>query len=267
MSSPRESLAELLRVERHSDDGCEATLENFWGAPLSADIWSRVTLAAARSCPDRELISPDLESLPSTLECARAEGWPEEYARGPVELRRVGPMWRDPDRGDSYHHLAWLSPRARTERARHGRALSIRRLFDRNGRLLASAFGTALVATNYREEDVKYLILMTSPQGAWEALTSDEQERVVGGHEAFTNDLEAAGKYVCSYRLRTPAEARTVRRDAEGDLSVLAGAFSETKDEIGGLYVIEADSMEEAVEWARRSRFMTGANEVRPIWE
>ena len=114
---------------------------------------------------------------------------------------------------------------------------------------------------------MKYLILMTSPEGAWEALSHQEQEGVMGQHEAFTQKLEAEGRYVCSYRLRPPDEARTVRRDGEGNLSVQVGGFAETEDEIGGLYVIEADSMEEAVEWGRRCRFIVGANEVRPLWE
>lgn len=114
---------------------------------------------------------------------------------------------------------------------------------------------------------MKYLILMTSPPGAWEALPTEEQEAVVREHEAFGQQLEAADRFVCSYRLKPPDQARTVRRDAEGKLSVHAGTFSEAKEEIGGLYVIEADSMEEAMDWAQRSRFMVGSNEVRPIWE
>lgn len=114
---------------------------------------------------------------------------------------------------------------------------------------------------------MKYLILMASPPDAWDALSADEQERIVGEHEEFTKQLEAAGRYVTSFRLRPAAEATSVRRDGAGAVSVTKGAFAETPDEIGGLYVIEADSMEEALEWGRRSRFMIGANEVRPIWE
>ncbi len=114
---------------------------------------------------------------------------------------------------------------------------------------------------------MKYLIQMSSPAGAWDALSPEEQQRIVGEHESFGKDLESSGKYVTSFRLRPPQEARCVRRDVAGALSESDGAFAETAEEIGGLYVIEADSMEEALAWARRSRFMVGTNEVRPVWE
>jgi acyl-CoA thioesterase len=55
---------------------------------------------------------PDPDSLPSTRESARAEGWPEAYACGPVEFRRIGPRWPDARRGDPHAMRAWLRPRA-----------------------------------------------------------------------------------------------------------------------------------------------------------
>jgi hypothetical protein len=46
-----------------------------------------------------------------------------------------------------------------------------------------------------------------------------------------------------------------------------SGPYSEHREYMGGAYVIEADSMDKAVEWARRGRFMVGANEVRQVFE
>jgi hypothetical protein len=66
---------------------------------------------------------------------------------------------------------------------------------------------------------------------------------------------------------RSQADARTVRRSEDGEFVITDGPFAETKEALGGIYVIEAESMDEALEWARRSRFMVGSNEVRPIWE
>jgi len=48
---------------------------------------------------------------------------------------------------------------------------------------------------------------------------------------------------------------------------VTDGPFAETKEVLGGLYVIEADSLEQPLEWAKRSRFIAGANEVRELVE
>jgi hypothetical protein len=114
---------------------------------------------------------------------------------------------------------------------------------------------------------MKFLLMMAGYEDTWDALSPEEQARIVGRHNAFTRDLETEGKYVCSYRLRSQADARTVRRSEDGEFVITDGPFAETKEALGGIYVIEAESMDEALEWARRSRFMVGSNEVRPIWE
>jgi hypothetical protein len=103
--------------------------------------------------------------------------------------------------------------------------------------------------------------------GAWEALGAAEQRRVMEEHEAFGKALREQSKLVCSFRLQPIEQARTVRMHADGSLAVTDGPFAETKEALGGFYVIEADSLDEALEWARRGRFVPGANEVRPIWE
>ena len=82
---------------------------------------------------------------------------------------------------------------------------------------------------------MKYLILMTSAPGAWEALSSDEQQSVMEQHEKFTSALEAESRFVCCYELGPVEEARTIRRDGKGSLSEHRGAFAETPEEIGGL--------------------------------
>ena len=52
------------------------------------------------------------ETLPTTVEYARNEGWPEAYAAGPVEFRRIGPLRPDRTRGESTQQLSWLKLRA-----------------------------------------------------------------------------------------------------------------------------------------------------------
>ena len=106
---------------------------------------------------------------------------------------------------------------------------------------------------------------MTDGGGAWNLLTAEEQAEVMREHRRFQQALEAEGKYIASYRLAPAAAARTLRRSANGKTSVTDGPYAEIKEVIGGLYVIEADSLEEALEWARRSRFIPGSNEVRPL--
>jgi len=114
---------------------------------------------------------------------------------------------------------------------------------------------------------MKYAILMTVVPGAWEQLTPAEQTEVFRKHGEFRAALEREGKYVWSGRLDGAASARTVRRDAGGRTRVHDGPFAETKEVLGGIYVIEAGSLAEALDWAERGRFMAGSNEVRPFLE
>jgi len=114
---------------------------------------------------------------------------------------------------------------------------------------------------------VKYLVMMTNVEDAWDRLTADEQQRILDAHESVTRALVAEGKLVSSQRLRPAGEARTVHLGDDGNLTVRDGPFSETKEVLGGYYVLECGSIDEAVDWARRLRFMPGSNEVRGIWE
>jgi hypothetical protein len=113
----------------------------------------------------------------------------------------------------------------------------------------------------------KYMILMTDGGGAWDRLTPAQQEHVFRKHREFQSALEREGKLVSSGRLAPASEARTVLQSPDGRTVVSDGPFAETKEVLGGYYVIEADSLAEAIEWAKRGRFIPGSNEVRPILE
>jgi hypothetical protein len=114
---------------------------------------------------------------------------------------------------------------------------------------------------------VRFLILMTNDDDAWDALSAVEQAQVMEAHAAFEAALRSAGRWIDAWRLRPAAEARSVRRDAAGALRVEEGPALAGPTCIGGAYLIEVASREEALEWARRCRFIAGANEVREIWE
>jgi hypothetical protein len=114
---------------------------------------------------------------------------------------------------------------------------------------------------------VKYLVMMTNVDDAWDRLAPAEQRRILDAHEAVTRALTAEGKLVASHRLRPAREARTIRMEDDGRIGLHDGPFGETKEVVGGYYVLECESIDEAVEWARRLRFMPGSNEVRAVWE
>jgi hypothetical protein len=113
---------------------------------------------------------------------------------------------------------------------------------------------------------MKFMILMSDSGEAWERLSAAQQAEIVESHGEFQRALEAEGKFVASARLAPAAQARTVSRAADGGMTVTDGPFAESKEVIGGYYIIEAASLEEAVDWAKRVRFMSGWNEVRPLY-
>jgi hypothetical protein len=114
---------------------------------------------------------------------------------------------------------------------------------------------------------MKFLLMLTDIAGEWDRVPAAEQARVLAGHGVVERELRARKKFVESYRLRPPAEAKTVRLLPGGDRTVTDGPFADTRDVMGGYYVIDCDSMEEALDWARRVPLVYGAIEVRPIWE
>ena len=112
---------------------------------------------------------------------------------------------------------------------------------------------------------MKFLIQMVDVEDEWEGLPPEEQARIELCHEAFTREL--GPRFVTCHGLRPSTEARTVRLHADGRTSVVNGLATPTKEPLGGFYIIEAASLEEAVEWARKGRFRPGPNEVREIRE
>ena len=92
-----------------------------------------------------------------------------------------------------------------------------------------------------------------------------EGARLFGEYAAFTEGIRRSGHYVASNRLLPPATACTVRvRD--GKVSTTDGPFAETKEHVGGFYLIEARDLNEAIMLAAKiPSARTGCVEVRPV--
>jgi hypothetical protein len=118
-----------------------------------------------------------------------------------------------------------------------------------------------------KEGAMRFMLLMTDVEGDWDRLSSAEQDRIIQRHEEVQRDLEAQGKFVSTCRLRPGREAKTVKLLRDGRLVVTDGPFVETKESVGGYYIIDCAAIDEAVEWAKRLRFIPGCVEVRAVWE
>lgn len=90
-------------------------------------------------------------------------------------------------------------------------------------------------------------------------------ETTLAGHMKLAQDLVAAGIAFSGERLKPADTATTVRSD-HGTVTLHDGPFAETHEELGGFYVIDVASLDEAIAWAKRIPVVKGAVEVRPIW-
>lgn len=117
---------------------------------------------------------------------------------------------------------------------------------------------------------MKFMLVLTQDSGAWDSEPQAEKDRTYEGHMKVVRELEAQKKLVDSRRLRPSAEAVTIRLKAGKPVAV-DGPFSETKEVLGGYYVIECASMKEAVDWASKMPHFGDPRlsgiEIRPIWE
>ena len=106
--------AVMLHVARLEADAARSEVRVSAAAPLCRAT-AEITGSGGGPAYQDAAVPPGLpppESLPSTLETARKEGWPEAYAAGPVEFRRVGPLRPDRGRGESSDLVSWLALRA-----------------------------------------------------------------------------------------------------------------------------------------------------------
>lgn len=113
---------------------------------------------------------------------------------------------------------------------------------------------------------MQYLLMIYSEEGGWEKMTPAQQEQGMAAYLAYTEALTKAGAFVGSSRLRPSASATTVRI-ANGKPQVQDGPFIDSKEQLGGYYLIEAADLDAALGWASRCPGAShGVVEVRPLW-
>lgn len=103
--------------------------------------------------------------------------------------------------------------------------------------------------------------------GAYEGadLTPDDMQRMYQQVDAFNNEVQAAGALVFGGGLTLPDSATTVRNKS-GELLITDGPYAETKEVLGGFWIIEAADLDEALAWARKGALACeGDVEIRPF--
>jgi hypothetical protein len=112
---------------------------------------------------------------------------------------------------------------------------------------------------------VKYLCLIYDEEKKLAAMSKAESDAFMGEYFAFTEDIRKSGHLVAGDALK-PVHTATTLRQRGGKLSTTDGPFAETKEQLGGYYLVEAKDLNEAVQIASRiPSVRTGSVEVRPI--
>ena len=114
---------------------------------------------------------------------------------------------------------------------------------------------------------MRYLCLIYAEEAIQERMTPEEQGALFGAYGAFTEELEKSGSMLGGEALQPTATATTVQL-RNGNTVTIDGPFAETKEQLGGFYMIEAKDLDEAVAWAAKiPSAAVGSIEVRPIME
>jgi hypothetical protein len=112
---------------------------------------------------------------------------------------------------------------------------------------------------------MQYMLLIYDEESTWAAMPEDERNHWYGQYMAFTNELRESGAFVAADQLQPTASATTVTV-RHGETLTTDGPFAETKEALGGYYLIDVASEDEAISWAAKiPSAQFGRVEVRPV--
>jgi len=114
---------------------------------------------------------------------------------------------------------------------------------------------------------MKYLCLIYEDESRFATTPKPEMDKIMSEYGAFGESIRKSGNHIAGYQLQTTDSATTVR-SRNGKVSTTDGPFAETKEQLGGFYLIEARDLNDAIQVASKiPSARLGSVEVRPIRE
>ena len=114
---------------------------------------------------------------------------------------------------------------------------------------------------------MKYMLLIHDTENRWGALSDDERQQIMADYRRFTEEIRASGHFRAGSQLQPTSTATTVRVRS-GKRLVTDGPFAETREQLGGYYLVEARDLDEAIGLAERlPSAKMGTIEIRPLAE
>ena len=114
---------------------------------------------------------------------------------------------------------------------------------------------------------MQYLLLLHAEEAGFGRMTPEQQQQGMAAYVAYTEALVKAGVYKGSNRLQFVSTATTVRL-VDGKTQVLDGPYADSKEQLGGYFLIDVPDLDAALSWAARCPGAShGIIEVRPVWD
>jgi hypothetical protein len=114
---------------------------------------------------------------------------------------------------------------------------------------------------------MRYMLTIIGEEGGWDDVTPEQMKAAMARWGEFDDKLVADGVYVAGDGLQQSATATTIKI-TEGEPSVTDGPFAETKEQLGGFYLLDCESLDEALEYVKQIPAQPGSSiEVRPVMD
>jgi hypothetical protein len=115
---------------------------------------------------------------------------------------------------------------------------------------------------------MKYLLTLYGEEGGWDDVTPEEMQAGMKPWDEFSQAVTEAGVFIAGEGLQPSATASTVKKESEDQQLVTDGPFAETKEQLGGFYLLECENLDEALAWAKKVPLTPpGSIEVRPVMD
>jgi hypothetical protein len=114
---------------------------------------------------------------------------------------------------------------------------------------------------------MKYLLTLFGDESRYAELTPEQQAEGMKAWDSYTRDAIDAGVHLGGEGLQPSATATTVKIQESGEPIVSDGPFAETKEQLGGYYLLDCRDLDDALAWARKIPMPGGSVEVRPVMD
>jgi hypothetical protein len=114
---------------------------------------------------------------------------------------------------------------------------------------------------------MKYMLALFGDESRWASSTPEQMQEGMKAWDAYTQEAIDAGVHLGGEGLQPSATATTVKIQESGDPIVSDGPFAETKEQLGGYYLLDCKDLDEALAWAKKIPMPGGSVELRPVMD